>query len=83
MPSLNEDNSSMTNLSYAPQDFQKMCKQAERDLESKKIIVLMERVKKQIAERENPQEISKTPTRGSSREFGGGRLPSRSAPFER
>jgi hypothetical protein len=74
----------MTNrVSYAPQDFQKMCKQAERDLESKKLIVLMERVKKQIAERENPPEISKTPTSGSSREFGRARLPSRSAPFER
>ena len=45
----------MTNrVSYAPQDFQKMCKQAERDHESKKLVVLMERVKRQIAERENP-----------------------------
>ena len=44
----------MTNrVSYAPQDFQKMCKQAERDHESKKLVVLMERVKRQIAEREN------------------------------
>ncbi len=44
----------MTNrVSYAPQDFQKMCKQAERDHESKKLIVLMERVKRQIAERES------------------------------
>jgi hypothetical protein len=74
----------MTNrVSYAPQDFQKMCKQAERDLESKKLLVLMERVKKQIAQRENPQEISKTPTSGSTREYGAARLPSRSAPFER
>ena len=45
----------MTNrVTYAPQDFQKMCKQAERDHESKKLVVLMERVKRQIAERENP-----------------------------
>jgi hypothetical protein len=41
----------MTNrVTYAPQDFQKMCKQAERDHESKKLVVLMERVKRQIAE---------------------------------
>jgi len=45
----------MTNrVTYAPHDFQKMCKQAERDHESKKLITLMERVKRQIAERENP-----------------------------
>jgi hypothetical protein len=74
----------MTNrVSYAPQDFQKMCKQAERDLESKKLVVLMERVKKQIAEQENPQKISNTSASGTRREFGGARLPSRSAPFER
>ena len=42
----------MTNrVSYTPQDFQKMCKQAERDHESKKLVYLMERVKRQIAER--------------------------------
>jgi hypothetical protein len=69
----------MTNrVTYAPQDFQKMCKQAERDHETKKLALLMERVKRQIAER------------GSS----GGtvvavhadttlRLPSRSVPLER
>jgi len=71
----------MTNrVSYAPQDFQKMCKQAERDLESKKLVVLMERVKRQIAERENPDErlqSSSDTTREAMR------LPSRSAPFER
>jgi hypothetical protein len=71
----------MTNrVSYAPQDFQKMCKQAERDLESKKLVVLMERVKRQIADRENPDErlqSSSDTTRGPMR------LPSRSAPFER
>jgi hypothetical protein len=31
-----------------PQDVQKMCKQAERDHESRKLIVLMERVKRQL-----------------------------------
>jgi len=70
----------MTNrVSYAPQDFQKMCKQAERDHESKKLVVLMARVKRQIAERENPGRIRET----SSTDSGLMRLPSRSAPFER
>jgi len=40
-------------VTLPPQDFQKMCKQAERDHESKKLMVLMERVKRQIAERES------------------------------
>lgn len=73
----------MTNrVSYAPQDFQKMCKQAERDHESKKLVVLMERVKRQIAERENHGEM---PPKSSVQpgEHGMLRLPSRSAPFER
>jgi hypothetical protein len=44
----------MTNrVTYAPQDFEKMCRQADRDHESRKLIVLLERVKKQIAAREN------------------------------
>ena len=43
----------MTNrVSYAPQDFQKMCKQAERDHEARKLVLLIERVKRQIAERD-------------------------------
>jgi hypothetical protein len=57
-----------------------MCKQAERDLESKKLVVLMERVKRQIAERENPDDRLQSAT-DAKRE--GTRLPSRSAPFER
>ena len=76
----------MTNrVSYAPQDFQKMCKQAERDHESKKLVVLMERVKRQIAERENPglkTETAKRPATVST-DSGFLRLPSRSAPFDR
>lgn len=72
----------MTNrVSYAPQDFQKMCKQAERDHESKKLVELMARVKRQIAEREHfglkPQIVSSTAVKN------GMRLPSRSVPFER
>lgn len=74
----------MTNrVSYAPQDFQKMCKQAERDYESKKLVVLMDRVKRQIAERENPDLKVETSRSTASKESAVLRLPSRSAPFER
>ena len=56
----------MTNrVAYAPQDFQKMCKQAERDHESKKLVVLMERVKRQIAERAEPG-VSRTQARNGT-----------------
>jgi hypothetical protein len=69
----------MTNrVSYAPQDLQKMCKQAERDQESKKLAVLMDRVKRQIAERDNPG------TKKQMKDGGRGvRYPSRSVPLER
>jgi len=71
----------MTNrVSYAPQDFQKMCKQAERDHESKKLVVLMERVTRQIAECDDPGRIE---DRSEGREAALSRLPSRSVPFER
>ena len=69
----------MTNrVSYAPQDLQKMCKQAERDQESKKLAVLMERVRQQIAERDHPEE--KHARQNAGRKV---RLPNRSVPFER
>jgi len=72
----------MTNrVTYAPQDFQKMCKQAERDHESKKLVVLMDRVKRQIAEREN-RETSKSDVKAGG-DWVGVRLPSRTVPFER
>ncbi len=69
-------------VSYAPQDFQKMCKQAERDHESRKLVTLMERVKRQIAEREGrgPGQTSKL---AANSESGIVRLPSRSVPLER
>jgi hypothetical protein len=74
----------MTNrIVPAPQDFQKMCKQAERDHESKKLVVLMERVKRQIAEGKNSVfqvSVPKPPVTALSAEL---RLPSRSALFER
>jgi hypothetical protein len=61
--------SPMTNrVTYAPHDFQKMCKQAERDHESKKLVLLMDRVKRQIAERESPDltaEASKLPVKSA------------------
>jgi hypothetical protein len=75
----------MTNrVTYAPQDFQKMCKQAERDHESKKLVVLMDRVKKQIAERENP-DFKVNPSKSALEPVGAGasRMPSRTVPFER
>jgi hypothetical protein len=70
----------------APQDFQKMCKQAERDHESKKLLVLMNRVKRQIAERNNPAfsvDLHKPPVTVIGADSGLSRLPSRSALFER
>lgn len=72
----------MTNrVTYAPQDFQKMCKQAERDHESKKLVVLMERVKRQIAERHGRNaDALPTAVQADSRAM---RLPSRSVPLER
>ena len=70
----------------APQDFQKMCKQAERDHESKKLIVLMDRVKRQIAEHNSsafPGDGPKPPVTAMNGESGLLRAPSRSAIFER
>ena len=75
----------MTNrVAYAPQDVQKMCKQAERDHEAKKLMLLMERVKRQIAERggEDPAE-GKSPSAATNAGSGVLRLPSRSVPLER
>lgn len=69
----------MTNrVTYAPQDFQKMCKQAERDHETKKLALLMERVKRQIAERGNSDGTIKAVHADTTL-----RLPSRSVPLER
>lgn len=73
-------------VSYSPQDFQKMCDQAERDYEAKKLIVLLHRVKKQLAARENPAlnvELPKPPATALSMESGFSRRLSRSALFER
>lgn len=69
-----------TRVSYAPQDFQKMCKQAERDHESKKLVLLMDRVKRQIASQHSN---SKADASGSGAETAKLRFPSRTVPFER
>ena len=76
----------MTNrVSYAPQDVEKMCKQAERDHESKKLVFLMERLKRQIAERNGgaPVDDGKLPTKAVKAESGALRIPIRSVPLER
>jgi hypothetical protein len=76
----------MTNrVSYTPQDFQKMCKQAERDHESKKLVFLMERVKRQIAERSTSVVKAEAGKRsgGGNSDSGSVRLPIRSVPLER
>jgi hypothetical protein len=76
----------MTNrISYTPQDVQKMCKQAERDHETKKLVFLMERVKRQIAERSDSglkAEAGKLSAAVNS-DSGSVRLPIRSVPLER
>ncbi len=76
----------MTNRVALPaQDFQKMCKQAERDHEAKKLVVLMERVRQQIAAREKA-DPSKDPSRASVTAISANapaRMPSRSSLFER
>jgi hypothetical protein len=74
----------MTNrVSYAPQDFQKMCKQAERDHETKKLVFLMERVKKQIADRGLKTEVSKLGPAVVKSNSEAARMPLRSVPLER
>jgi len=48
-------------VSYQPQDFLKKCNQAERDHESRKLELLLDRVKRQIAERANPNARAEAP----------------------
>lgn len=77
----------MTNrVSYAPQDFQKMCEHAERDHESRKVLVLLERVKQQIAARDNPVlkvDAPKPPVTAITAQTELLRVSARPAPFER
>ena len=44
----------MTDTVIPPQDFEKKCKQAEREHEARKLEMLLERVKKQIEHRNDP-----------------------------
>lgn len=77
----------MTNrVTYAPQDFQKMCKQAERDHEEKKLIVLMDRLRRQIAARQvpsSPIDSAKRPMATTATESGLIHLFKRPVPSER
>ena len=59
-----------------------MCKQAERDQEARKLAILMERVKRQIAERDTVSPSPKRPVIAIS-DAASPKLPSRSALFER
>lgn len=73
----------MTNrVALPPQDFQKMCKQAEREQEARRLTVLIDRVKRQIADRGTNDGL-KRPVSVISADAGWSRLPSRSTPFER
>jgi hypothetical protein len=77
----------MTNrVAYAPQDFQKMCKQAERDHEEKKLIVLMDRLRKQIADRQaasSQMDSAKRPMSTTGTDPGSIHLFKRPVPSER
>lgn len=71
-------------VSYAPQDVQKMCKQAERDLEAKKLVLLMDRVKRQIAAHERSGMQGGKPSLAAlDADSRATKLPSRSLPLER
>jgi hypothetical protein len=75
----------MTNNVIPPQDFEKKCKQAEREHEARKLELLLERVKKQIEHRNDPtQKKVDVPKRSLLAVSNGpSLLPSRSVIFER
>jgi hypothetical protein len=77
----------MTNrVSYAPQDFQKKCIQAERDQESRKLALLLARVKRQIADREDlgaHMDSAKRLGTALAIDSEASKMPRRLAPFER
>jgi hypothetical protein len=73
-------------VSSAPQEVEKMCRQAERDHESRKLLVLLERVKQQIAVRQSPTwsvDSHKPPVTVISSRSSSLRASSRTAPFDR
>jgi len=74
----------MTNpVSHPPQDFQKKCRQADREHESRKIAVLLERVRQQIAERDRSGERVESPKPPTVAIAKSMPIPMRSALFER
>jgi hypothetical protein len=75
----------MTNAVFPPQDFEKKCKQAEREHEARKLEMLLDRVKKQIEYRKDPGQKKVDAPRPALMTVGNGtsRLPSRSVIFER
>jgi hypothetical protein len=80
-----EEKLPMTNNVVPPQDFEKKCKQAEREHEARKLELLLERVKKQIEHRDDPtQKKVDVPKRSLLAVSNGpSLLPSRSVIFER
>jgi hypothetical protein len=65
-----------------PHDVQKMCKQAERDHESRKLIVLMERVKRQLRDHIPGSQVQLPKPPVAAMSMNGARTPTRSF-FER
>jgi len=73
-------------VSVAPQEIEKMCRQAEREHESRKLLVLLERVKQQIAVRQSPTwsvDSPKPPVTAISGRSSSLRSLNRTAPFDR
>lgn len=72
-------------VSYAPQDFQSMCEQAERDHENRKVLILLERVKRQIATRNAGASVEspKPPVTAIAEKNETLRMPARVLPLER
>jgi hypothetical protein len=75
----------MTNTVIPPQDFEKKCKQAEREHEARKLDLLLERVKKQIEHRNDPTQKKVDVPKSSLLAVSNGtsRFPARSVIFER
>lgn len=68
-----------------PQDFEKKCKQAEREHEARKLEMLLERVKKQIEDRTDPTQKKRDAPKPALMAVSNrtSRLSSRSVVFER
>lgn len=73
----------MTNAVIPPQDFEKKCKQVEREHEARKLEMLLDRVKKQIEHRKDPKKADAAKPALVTVSNGTSRLPLRSVIFER